>query len=210
MKFSAKGALSLAGSFASMLIFFGVLQLFGLKPAIATTLVFVVADSLRRLIWRIPTPQIYIFSHVMALGFGVVDLTVATPFMVRYEGVVTNLIAAAFFIRGAFAARPMIMEMAENARGEPFPAHILGVKSYFRAFTLAWGLYFMLRAGFAFWTVQAYPLAQALAIRAVVGNVSLGLMALASLQGRRIFEACQRLGFFRPAPAALAPREEAA
>ena len=213
MTFTWRGALRLAGYFASMLIFFGALKLFGLKPAIAATLVFVVLDSLRRLILRVPTPQMYIFSHVMALVFGVVDLTLKTPFMIRYEGVITNLIVAAVFVRGAFGPRLMLMEMVESGRGAPFPPNLPGIRTYFSAFTLVWAAYFILRAGFALWTVQVYPLAQALAIRMVVGNVSMIGLALISTQGRRIYQACQALGLFggRAAlAAAAAHREEAA
>ncbi len=208
-----KGLLSLAGSFAGLAIFWITMALFGLKPAIAATMAFVILDGARRLILRVPTPSLYMFGNLMALAFGVIDLTAKTPFMIRYEGVITNLITAAFFARDAFSRRPMFLDFAERSRGAPFPDSLVGMTAFFRAFTLAWTAYFVLKAGLFLWLVQAFPLPRALILRSIIGTGSLLVMMAISFQGRRVYEICQRLGLFggRAAlAAAAAHREEAA
>jgi hypothetical protein len=69
------------------------------------------------------------------------------------------------------------------------------VRAFFRLFTLVWAGYFFLKAAFYVWIVWTLPMLEAMALRSVIGSVTLGLMiALSVTQGRRLFFLCRRLG----------------
>ena len=68
-------------------------------------------------------------------------------------------------------------------------------RAFFRLFTLAWAAYFFVKAAFYVWIVWTLPLLQAMAVRSLIGSISLGLMiAVSATQGRRLFFLCRRLG----------------
>jgi len=166
---------------------------FGLKVAIAGTLGFIVVDAARR-IWRqIPVTRIYLLSSSLAVVFGSIDLYSQTPFMLRYEAVITNVATGIVFVAGARGAKPMLQEIAEQRSG-PFPDRA-DIRHFFRLFTLFWAGYFFAKAGAYLWLGAVLPLGRAMLVRSVVGSVSLGIMLVISItQGRRLFFLCRRLG----------------
>jgi intracellular septation protein A len=191
-------ALALLRDFGGLIVFWIVMWRFGLKAAIAATILFVAVDGLRRLIQRERPPKLYVFTTALALIFGLIDLKARTPFMIRYEGAITNTLIGGLLAWDAFARKPMIQEFAEQSIGAPFPADRTGIRHYFRTWTLVWAGYGLLIAGFFLWTALSLPLSQALAVRALVGtSTSLGLLFVSMTFGRPIFELCRRLGLFR-------------
>ncbi len=63
-----------------------------------------------------------------------------------------------------------------------------------------WAGYFFVKAAFYLWTATTMPLTEAMALRSLVGGVSLALMiAFSVTQGRRMFFLCRRLGLLPPA-----------
>lgn len=184
-------------TFGGLILYWAVLLAFGVKPAIAVTLGFIVLEGGWRLATRRRFPPLWLLVNGSALVFGAIDLWARTPFMIRYEGAIINVLTAAFFVVGASGREPLVLRIARQ-RKPNIPADRPEVVRFFRAFTLAWALYFVARAGAFLWIMSAFPLAQALAIRAVVSWVSIGVMLFASFNGRRVFDMCQRLGFFKP------------
>jgi len=180
--------------FGPLLMFWGLDLAFGLKPAIAGSVLFILGDSLWR--WRkgLPFTRLYVLSAVLTVVFGGVDLLSVTPFMLKYEAVITNAFIGAAFVAGARGPRPMIQELAEQRQGAPFPDRP-DITRFFQLFTLLWAGYFFAKAGFYFAVATLMPTTQAMLIRSVVGSVSMALMVLLSVtQGRRLFLICQRLG----------------
>jgi hypothetical protein len=119
--------------------------------------------------------------------------------MLKYEAVITNTVTAGVFVLGAAGPKPLIQEVAEQREGRPFSSD--AVRIFFRWFTLVWAAYFALKAAFYFWMAWTLPMTEALAVRALVGSLSLGLMLLLSYtQGRRAFFLCQRWGWLPAAP----------
>jgi intracellular septation protein A len=166
---------------------------FGLKVAIAGTIVFIIADSARRFWLRIPFTRIYLLSSGLAVVFGAIDLLSEMPFMLKYESVITNLATGGAFVVGARGPKPMIQEIAEQ-RGQSFPDRP-DVLRFFRLFTLFWAAYFFLKAGLYFWLGETLPLPRAMFLRSIIGSISLGVMvAVSTTQGRRLFFLCRRLG----------------
>ena len=147
---------------------------FGLKIAIAGTLAIVAADTGWRLWKRVPFTRTYILFVTLTVGFGVIDLLSATPFLLKYEAVITNVVTSGIFVLGATGPKPLIQEVAEQREGKPFTSD--AARIFFRWFTLVWAAYFALKAAFYFWMAWTLPMAEALAVRSLVGSLSLGVM----------------------------------
>ncbi len=191
-----RAALGLAEELGGLLAFWIVLECAGLRAAIAATLVVVVADGARRLIRRRPMTRIWMLSSTLALAGGAIDLRAATPFMIRYEAVGTNLLTGLAFLIGTFGARPLVQEVAEGWRGAAFDPGQSGLRAFFRAFTLVWAGYFVLKAGVYLWLATELPLDRALALRSVIGTASLVMMILLSRRGPALFRLARRQGRF--------------
>jgi intracellular septation protein A len=186
--------------FGPLIIFWAIALSVGTKGAIAGSLAYIVADGLWRYRRRIAVTRLYIFSSVLTLMFGAIDLFAATPFMLKYESVVTNIATGAAFVNGARGAKPMLQEVAEKQRNLTFPEGA-DVRRFFQLFTLLWAVYFFVKAAFYYWIGVILPLTEAMAVRSIVGSVSLGLMiALSVTQGRRLFFLCRWLRLLPPPP----------
>ncbi len=177
--------------FGGVILFWIMLRQFGLKPAIAATMLFVLLDGARRLLRGLTFTKIWILSNTLVLICGVIDLRAASPFMIRYEAVLTNLVAATVFLIGAFGSKPMTQEIAEDWQGSAFEAGT-NRRLFFTAFTLVWAGYFFVKALAYLWLAQVLPFQQALAVRSVAGTASFVIMVLISMQGRRIYALAQR------------------
>ncbi len=196
----------LAGEMGGLLVFWVVLWGFGLRPAIAATLGFVVLDGARRLLRRTPVTRVWMLSNGLALAGGAIDLWATTPFMVRYEAIGTNLLTALLFLSGAFGRTSVVQEVAESWRGTPFEAGRPDLRAFFRAFTLVWAGYFLVKALVYLWIAAHLPLERALALRSMIGTASFALMILVSRRGAALFRLGRRCGLFAlPAAAAIDP-----
>lgn len=193
-------ALRFAGAeFAPLIVFYALLWRFGVKIAIAGTLVAILADSALRLYRRQPFTRIYLIVSALTLGFGAVDLCVATPFLLVYEAPITNVLTGFAFVAGAFGEKPMLQELAERRPGAVIP-QTEEVRRFFTLFTLIWAAYFFLKAAGYLYLAATLPLAEAIALRSVLGSLSLALMtALSVTQGRRLFLLARRLGWLAEA-----------
>lgn len=177
----------------------------GVKAAIVGSIVVIAADAIWRGMRRLAFTRLYLLTSGLTLAFGAVDLMSAQPFMLKYEAAVTNVATGVAFVVGALGDKPLIQEVAEQRQGEPFPAGA-EIRRFFQLFTLFWAAYFFVKAGFYCWTAWTFPMAQAMALRSLVGGVSLGAMiALSVTQGRRLFLFCRWLGIL-PAPAGGEPQ----
>ena len=167
--------------------------LFGLKVAIAGTIPLIVLGAIHRLWRHIKFTRIYLLSSGLAVIFGGIDLLSQTPFMLKYEAVITNVATGIFFLAGARGAKPLLQELAEQRTGTlPDRAD---VRYFFRLFTLFWAGYFFAKAGIYLWLGSVLPLERAMLVRSVLGSVSLGVMLVVSItQGRRLFVLCRRTG----------------
>lgn len=150
-----------------------------------------ILDGGRRLVHGLAFPKVWILSNVLALVFGIIDLRAATPFMIRYEAVLTNLITGGVFLVGAFGSKPMIQEIAEEREGKPFEDRP-GMRLFFKAFTLVWAGYFFIKALAYVWLMRSLPLEHALAIRSVAGTASFVVMLLLSFRGHQIYALSRR------------------
>ena len=188
--------------FGPLIVFWTLVATLGVKPAILGSILFIVADAAWR--WRkgLAFTRLYLLVSSLTLVFGFIDLASTSPFMLKYEAVITNAVTGLAFVAGALGEKPIIQEVAEQ-RGENFVA-TQEVRAFFRLFTLVWAAYFFIKTGFYLWAVWTLPMLEAMALRSIVGGVSLAAMiALSTTQGRRLFFLCRRLGLL-PKPDPLA------
>jgi intracellular septation protein A len=179
--------------FGPLIVFWGLTATFGVKPAILGSILFIAADACWRRWKGLPFTRLYLLTSGLTLVFGLIDLARTSPFMLKYEAVVTNAATGLAFVAGVLGDKPIIQEVAEQ-RGEAFVA-TREVTAFFRLFTLAWAAYFFVKAAFYLWIVWTLPMLEAMALRSAIGGVTLGLMiALRATQGRRLFFLCRRLG----------------
>jgi intracellular septation protein A len=175
---------------------------FGVKPAIAGSITFIIADAVWR--WRkgLKFTRLYLLVSALTLIFGFVDLVSTSPFLLKYEAAVSNVATGFAFVVGALGEKPIIQEAAEH-RGESFVATD-ETRTFFRLFTLVWAAYFFIKAILFVWMAWTMPMLEAMALRSAIGGVSLGLMITISVtHGRRLFFLCRRFGLLPKAtPAA--------
>lgn len=187
--------------FGPLIAFWILAATLGLKPAILGSIVAIAAEAAWR--WRkgLAFTRLYLLTSGLTLVFGAIDLAATSPFMLKYEAVVTNVATGLAFIAGARGENPIIQEVAEQ-RGETFVA-TPEIRAFFRLFTLVWAAYFFVKAAFYVWMVWTLPLLEAMALRSLIGSATLGLLiALSLTEGRRLFFLCRRLGLLpKPAPA---------
>ncbi len=203
-KLIAAGRWALA-EFGPLIVFWALALTLGVKPAIAGSILFILADAAWR--WRkgLAFTRLYMLVSALTLVFGGIDLVSTSPFMLKYEAVITNVATGLAFVAGALGEKPILQEVAEQ-RGGPLPPPG-EARAFFRIFTLVWAAYFFVKAAFYLWAVLALPMLEAMALRSVVGSASLGLMILASTtQGRRLFFLCRRLGLLPKPDAPDAPK----
>ena len=195
--------------FGPLIVFWILVATLGVKPAILGSILFIVADAIWR--WRkgLTFTRLYLLVSGLTLVFGLIDLASTSPFMLKYEAVITNAVTGLAFVAGALGEKPIIQEVAEQ-RGETFVATD-EVRAFFRLFTLVWAAYFFLKTAFYLWAVWTLPMLEAMALRSIVGSVSLGVMiAVSTTQGRRLFFLCRRLGLLpKPATRSLPARRSA-
>jgi intracellular septation protein A len=185
--------------FGPLIVFYALAWRFNVKIAIAGSLVAILVDSALRLYRRQPFTRIYLIVSALTLGFGTVDLLVERPFLLVYEAPITNVLTGLAFVVGAFGEKPMLQELAERRPGADFP-QTEEVRRFFRLFTLIWAAYFFLKAAGYVYLAATLPLKEAIAMRSVLGSLSLAIMtALSVSQGRRLFMLMRRLGWLAAA-----------
>jgi intracellular septation protein A len=185
-----------AFDFGGLIVFYLLLYTVGLKAAIGGTIVFVIADAVRRRHQGLGFPRIYILSSALAVGFGVIDLFSATPFMIKYEAVISSVAVGCMFAAGA-RGKSMLQELVEQRDGASF-ANRPDIARFLQLLTLMWAAYFFAKAILYLWLGEVIPMERLLQIRPIIGTVSLVAMIGISTQGRRLFLVFRRLGLIPP------------
>lgn len=159
-------------SFGSLLVFYFVEHAYGLVPAIITGVALSVAIVTFQIVREKKPSRMTIFSAVMVVLFGGLDLYFRSGFFIKLEPAIGNFISGSFFLATVLTGKPLITELAMQTRGE-LPER---VQRYLRGLTLVWVAFFYLRAAVFMWLAYNATLDQALAVRGVLGPVSFGAM----------------------------------
>ena len=185
-------------SVGPLIVFVAAEHLLSLRWAIGISTAYTLGEVIWRKAHKQKLDQIFIFTAAMTLGFGAIDLVLNQPVFLKYEAVGTNVLTGIYFAATAFAEKSLIQEAYEKApNAKPVDAEL---SAYFRAFTAVWAAYFFVKAVGYFFLARAYDYDHALAIRTVVGNVSMfALVGLSWLFGERLFGLAKRLRLIRVA-----------
>jgi intracellular septation protein A len=196
-----------AAEFGPLIVFWTLVATLGVKPAILGSILFIAGDALWRWRKRLKFTRLYLLVSALTLVFGFIDLVSTSPFMLKYEAAVSNAATGIAFVISALGQKPIIQEAAE-LRGHSFVG-TEEIRAFFRLFTFVWAAYFFLKAALFVWMAWTMPMLEAMALRSVIGGISLGLMIVVSVtQGRQLFFLCRSLGLLpkpEPAPEAPAP-----
>ena len=178
--------------FGPLIVFWALAAWLGVKPAILGSILFIVADAAWRWLGGLTFTRLYLLVSALTLVFGLIDLASPSPFMLKYEAAISNAATGLVFFAGALGDKPIMQEAAEQ-RGHSFVV-TKEIRAFFRLFTLVWAAYFFLKAALFAWMAWTMPMLEAMALRSVIGGVSLGLMiAISVTQGRRLFFICRRI-----------------
>ena len=181
--------------FGGIIVFYALLATLGLRAAIIGTLVFVPLDAIRRHKLRIGFPRLYILTTSMVLVFGSIDVLSKRPFMLKYEGAVTEGIVGIAFWIGA-RGRSIIEELVLQQQPElDFPNR----RRFFQLITRSWSIYFLCMACFYVWVSQNFSLVHAVEIRQVASLAGAMSMAVFSFSGRFAYGLFERLGLMTEA-----------
>lgn len=187
-------------NFGPLIIFYFANHFWGLKAAIAASLIYSVAEIVQQKIKREPITPFFIFSASTSVLFGAIDLYLPQSVLFNYEPSFTNVITGIFFIVGAFNKKPLLQELAEKRKRFENP-NSPDLVQYFRIFTLIWAAYFFIKAGFYAWLAnQDMSAEKMMAIRSSIGGGSLYVMiGLSIFGGRRFFHLMKSFGWLTEA-----------
>ncbi len=201
MKAPAKFKSSLTFAFANfgpLIVFYALNHFFGLRAAILSTLVFTAIDWAIRKAKKEKLGSFYIYSVVITVVFGCFDLYLNKSIFFKFEAALTNFLMAAVFGVSLFGEKTLIQRIAEETKHPSMPNGAVipstpEVALMLKIFTVAWTLYFALKAVLYVWLASIYSLERFLVIRTIIGNVSLGAMALLSVVcGKPLFKLISR------------------
>lgn len=187
-------------NFGPLIVFLAVDRLWGLKPAIAASVAFSAFEIARKLSRGEPTTLLFRFTAAMTLVFGTVDLYAQRSFLFKYEACATNVLTG-FFFGATLLDRKSILQEYYEKRPDAKPLTADRVV-YFRWLTVAWVVYFLVKAAVYLWLARTFSLERAAEIRSTAGAASFYAMLFVSIAGsKKIFPAIKRLGLL-PDPGA--------
>ncbi len=190
-------------NFASLLVFIVAKHFLSLKAAILATLLISFLDLGFRTYKKLTITRLYIFSLVVTICFGAVDVYVTTPFLLKYESVVTNLLTASFFGITLFRGKPLIQEIAEKTLSQE-KKNRPDVNQYLRFLTFLWTGYFVLKALLYAYVSYRYSFEQAMAFRSAFGATSVVILLFGEKVLRPyLVRILRTVGLMLPAPQPL-------
>jgi len=83
-----------------------------------------------------------------------------------------------FFLGTVALGRALLVELVEKQRGEPLTEK---GRAYVRSLTIAWGVFFFVRASAYVWMAYHLTIDQALAVRSVASPASFGVMIVGEM-----------------------------
>ncbi|WP_033921929.1 septation protein IspZ [Sphingomonas sp. 37zxx] len=170
-----------------LITFIALNRLASLRAAIIGVIVIALIDGIRRYFYAIPYQRLVLLATIMTIGFGLIDLFAETPFMLHYEGVISNFLIGAAFFYSTLGKKSVVQTLSEQGKKENFEDRP-DLHRFFTIVTLIWASYFMLKGMFYMYLGLTYPLARAVELRATWGTVSLGVMfAATAALGRPLF-----------------------
>jgi len=168
----------LAESFGPLVVFVALEHGVSLLAAIVSSIVtgaLLVALQIKR-DGKVSPFTAYVAASVAV--FGALDLRYRTGFFVKIEPALGNVLTGLFFLGTVALGRALLVELVEKQRGEPLTEK---GRAYVRGLTIAWGLFFFVRASAYVWMAYHLTIDQALAVRSVASPASFGVMIVGEM-----------------------------
>lgn len=170
-----------------LLINFGVLILFkltkhfwGLQWAIGVSMVYAVAEIAWLKTRKQAITPFMLFSLVVVLVFGALDLWLANEFFMKLESGIMNLIMAGVFGISLFREKSVVEELAEH-QGRISKEKTPDKTFFFRLITSIWFLYYILRAVGFTWMNFVMPDGESFILKTLLGTASFYVLLAASI-----------------------------
>lgn len=174
----------------------------GLKPAIAASAAFSIAEVAFRLWRREPVTLLFKVTAGTTVGFGLLDLAFANPRFFSYEASVSNL-AFGLWMAWLMVKGPgpildeMIKQNADLAAEAARAGGLRRLDHHLRAALAILVAWHALTAVAYLWIAARYTVEQAVGIRAIFGNVSLVLIFASVWLGTGpLHDLAERRGYF--------------
>ncbi len=182
MKRLLSGLRFLADDFGPLIVFLPLEHWYGVKPAIAGALAVSLLIAGARYWKGGKTSLFFKFSVGVAIGFGLVDLYLASSVLYRFEAAASSVLFGLYFGATLFAPKSLIEEFHDKTL-KPGETTDDGERRYMRILTAVWSAHFFLKAVAYVYIAKRMSFAEATALRAVIGNVCLVTLLL----GERLF-----------------------
>lgn len=167
--------------------FYLIFNHYGAKPAIALC---VVVASIQMLYarWKGESPSPFlILSGAFTIGFGTIDLLIASPQFFRLEPAVQNFIIATVFLVSQLVRFPVAEKFIAALPAAVRPGKGPGAAEFLHRVIWAWIVYFYFKAAVYLYLAFAVDLGLLVILRTAIGMPSLVLMFAAQLWfGRRL------------------------
>ncbi len=169
---------------------------FGFEVGIYASIVIVFTEYFCLRFRKLNINKFFYFSSAIVLIFGTADLLMKEAFFIRYEASATNLLFALFFGLSLLNEKPLVQEFAES-QNRVLPESSPDTLFFFRAFTIFWCIYFLLKAAFFLWISFNVTFSEASITRIIIGNVSFWIMMFISIGlPTQIWNLMERLRLF--------------
>jgi intracellular septation protein A len=154
--------------FGSLVVFIVLEHTWSLLAAIVGSIVVGALAVVRQVAREKKASPFTVFIAASVVVFGALDLRYQTGFFVKLEPALGNAVTGIFFLGSVAWGRPVIVEFAERGLGRKLDH----ARRYLTGWTVAWGLFFFVRASMHVWLAYHVSLDTALVVRSIVGPLS--------------------------------------
>lgn len=186
----------LISNFGPLIGFYLINLFWGFQVAVIASISLAVAEYIWLKLNQRQIDMFFYFSSGIIVVFGLLDLSIESPFFFKLESSITNLIFAIFFGLSVFKEKSITQIFAENQK--KISADSSDDKRFFFAcFTLLWAFYFLVKALIYLWLNFNLEFENALFLRMILGQASLWVMlAISTLLPKQIWALMEKARFF--------------
>lgn len=175
----------IAKNFLVPIVFFLLFQAVGAKPAIAAAVLITLLQVIQgRRKGEIISPFFAVASF-FTVGFGSIDLFLASPRFFRLEPFFQNALMGVLFGGSLIARRPLIGWFAESLPARYKPDFGSEGAHYLKGVTWVWMSYFFAKALLFLWLAFQVDLGRLVILRSLIGGSTLLLMVVGEIAVRR-------------------------
>ena len=170
--------------FLPMIVFLLVESFFSEKEAMLASIIAILIFFLIYKINKILISKIFYLISGLTIIFGIIDiLSGGSPFLLKYESVITNFVTGLFFLLSIKNNGSIIQDFA--IKQKRFSEEHLSYEmiKFFKIWTLIWIIYFFMKSLLYFWIANEYSYKDGFLIRLIVGNVSFYTLLFLSIFG---------------------------